>query len=138
MVNTGWHHHWDDHYKYINHFPGLYKEGAEWLLEKGVKGFGITGGALDSPLAHAPLAQKMPWLDKEYKEETGQDPIEKWPIYEPAHMILLGAGIAGIENVGGDIDEITGKRVTIAAFPLNWIKGDGSMIRVVAIEGLDV
>jgi kynurenine formamidase len=56
----------------------------------------------------------------------------------PAHKILLGKDIPGIENVGGDIDEVAGKRHTIAAFPLRWIKGDGSMIRVVAIEGLDL
>ena len=138
LVNTGWHHKWDDHYAYINHYPGLYKEGGEWLVEKGIKGFGITGGALDSPLAHAPLSQIMPWLDKEYREERGEDPQEKWPIYEPAHHALLGSGIPGIENVGGEIDAVTGKRLTIAAFPLRWIKGDGSMVRVVAIEGLDL
>ena len=86
----------------------------------------------------APLSKIMPWLDEEYKRETGEDPQEKWPIYEPAHKVLLGNDIPGIENVGGDIDEVTGKRVTIAAFPLRWTKGDGSMIRVVAIEGLDL
>ncbi len=137
LINTKWHHQWDDHYAYINYFPGLYKEGAEWLLDRGIKGFGITGGALDSPLAHAPLAKIMPWLDREFREATGRDPEAEFPIYEPAHKILLGANIPGIENVGGDIDQVTGKRVTIAAFPLNWIKGDGSMLRVVAIEGLE-
>ena len=138
IANTGWHHKWNDHYTYINHFPGLYKEGGDWLVKKGVKGFGITGGALDSPLAHAPLSKIMPWLDAEYKRETGEDPEKKWPIYEPAHYALLGHMIPGIENMGGDVDKVTGKRVTIAAFPLNWIHGDGSMIRVVAIEGLDL
>jgi kynurenine formamidase len=138
IINTGWHHKWDDHYVYINHYPGLYKEGGEWLVKKGIKGFGITGGALDSPLAHAPLSKIMPWLDAEYKRETGEDPEKKWPIYEPAHYLLLGNLIPGIENIGGDVDQVTGKRVTIAAFPLRWIHGDGSMIRVVAIEGLDL
>jgi len=46
--------------------------------------------------------------------------------------------ICGIENVGGEIDEITVKRVIIAAFPLRETKGDGSMIRLVAIEGLNL
>jgi kynurenine formamidase len=138
IVNTGWHRYWHDHYVYINHFPGLYKQGGEWLADRGVKGFGITGAALDSPLAHAPLSKIMPWLDKEYREETGEDPQEKFPLYEPAHLALLGNGVCGIENVGGEVDQVTGKRVTIAAFPLRWIRGDGSMIRVVAIEGLDL
>jgi kynurenine formamidase len=29
----------------------------------------------------------------------------------------LSHGIVGFENVGGEIDEVTGKRVTLAAFP---------------------
>lgn len=79
----------------------------------------------------------MPWLDREYREATGEDPEERFPVYELAHMALLGAGICGIENVGGEIDRITGRRLTIAAFPLRWTRGDGSMVRLVAIEGLE-
>ena len=42
-------------------------------------------------------------------------------------------GIMGIENVGGDIDKVTGKRVTFAYFPWNWDRGDGCIVRLVAI-----
>ena len=42
-------------------------------------------------------------------------------------------GIVGFENVGGDIDAVTGKRVTFAAFPWRWKKGDGCIIRLVAM-----
>jgi kynurenine formamidase len=52
--------------------------------------------------------------------------------------ILLDNDIPAIENVGGDMDEATGKRPTIAAFPLRWIKDDTSMIRVVGVERLDL
>jgi kynurenine formamidase len=45
----------------------------------------------------------------------------------------MKAGICGIENVGGDIDKVTGKRVTLAAFPWRWTKGDGCMVRLVAM-----
>jgi hypothetical protein len=38
-----------------------------------------------------------------------------------------------IENVGGDLDKVTGKRVTFAYFPWNWDRGDGCIIRLVAI-----
>jgi len=50
----------------------------------------------------------MPWLDAEYKRETGEDPEKQWPIYEPAHHALLSHMIPGIENVGGDVDKVTG------------------------------
>jgi kynurenine formamidase len=96
----------------------------------------LTAVATAQNKKHAPIFEIIPWLDAEYKRETGEDTEKKWPIYEPAHYLLLGNLIPGIENVGGEVDKVTGKRVTIAAFPLNWIYGDGSMVRVVAIEGL--
>ena len=39
----------------------------------------------------------------------------------------------GYENVGGDIDEVLSKRVTLAGFPIRWTKGAGSIVRLVAI-----
>ena len=70
---------------------------------------------------------------EEYKKETGRDVIKDFPEWEPCHRLLLGNGIMGWENVGGDIDMVTGKRVTIAGFPIRWVKGDGSIVRLVAI-----
>jgi len=40
---------------------------------------------------------------------------------------------AKIENVGGDLDSVTGKRCTFAFFPWNWDRGDGCIIRLVAM-----
>jgi kynurenine formamidase len=39
----------------------------------------------------------------------------------------------GRENVGGDLDEVNGKRVTIAGWTIQWVGGDGSMARLVAL-----
>ena len=46
---------------------------------------------------------------------------------------MFAKGILGIENVGGDLDAVTGQRVTFAFFPWNWDRGDGCIIRLVAI-----
>ena len=51
----------------------------------------------------------------------------------PVHRRLFKAGILGIENVGGDLDTVTGKRVTFAFFPWNWDRGDSCIIRLVAM-----
>jgi kynurenine formamidase len=50
-----------------------------------------------------------------------------------AQWAARAAGILGIENVGGDIDKVTGRRCTFALFPWNWERGDGCIIRLVAI-----
>ena len=134
VMNTGWHKFWRwDNNQYYNHYPALGPEAAEWLVEKKIKGVAGTWGATDSPLWHYPLSQTMPWLDREYRQETGNDPDKLFPEYEPCHRILLRKGIVTIENAGGDVDEVTGKRCTIAAFPFRCELADGGMVRLVAI-----
>ncbi|MFC2006725.1 cyclase family protein [Chloroflexota bacterium] len=133
LMNTGWHHHWRvNDYVYYSHYPGMYVEAGEWLLEKKVKVVGGTWGATDSPLAHFPLRKHYPWLYEEYLQETGKDPDQEFPVYEPCHQIFCTNMIPHIENVGGDIDQVTGKRCTIAAFPFKFADA-GHMLRVVAI-----
>ena len=137
IINSGWHRFWGDSTKYFCHSPGLYKEAGDWFVEKGVKAVGVDQQALDHPLATAigphgsgPLRRDV---CDEYKRETGREVKEDFPLWEPCHRLLLGNGIMGWENVGGDIDLVTGKRVTIAGFPIRWVKGDGSIVRLVAI-----
>ena len=140
IVNTGWHHHYGDNSDYYAYSPGFYKEAGEWFVERGVKAVGTDTQALDHPLAtaiapHGPGWPHglLPWACQEYKEATGHDVLEDFPLWEPCHRALLSHGIVGFENVGGDIDAVTGKRVTFAAFPWRWMKGDGCIIRLVAM-----
>jgi kynurenine formamidase len=136
IVRTGWHKYWKrDNYAYMNYYPGFYEEAAKWFVEKRVKAVGIDCAGLDHPMAHSPMDKYMPWVVDEYKSITGKHPDEDFPIYEPCHKLILGNGIAGYENVGGDIDQVVGKRVTLAGFPLKYEQGDGSLVRLVAIVG---
>ena len=88
---------------------------------------------MDSPLAHRPLDKVAPWLYEEYREETGKDANEEFPIYEPCHLALAKAGIPGVEIAGGRIDEVTGIRCTLACFPIRYQMGEASLVRLVAI-----
>jgi kynurenine formamidase len=137
IVNTGWHKYYGDNRKYFVESPGTYKEAGIWLKERGVKGFGIDCQALDHPLGTAIGAQPngplIPGVLEAYKEHTGRDARDDFPEWEPCHQQLLGNGIVGFENVGGQIDDVTGKRVTFAAFPWRWTQGDGCIVRLVAI-----
>ena len=83
------------------------------------------------PQRNGPL---HPHLAEEYKQWSGgRDWKQDFPDWEPVHRILFKNGILGIENVGGDIDKVTGRRCTFALFPWNWERGDGCIIRLVAI-----
>ncbi len=132
IIRTGWHRYYSDSRQYFAYSPGMYREAGEWFVEKGVKAVGVDHQALDiGPHGTGPL---LPDVCEEYKTEIGREVIEDFPEWEPCHRVLLGNGIMGWENVGGDIDKVVGKRVTIAGFPIRWEKGDGSIVRLVAID----
>jgi kynurenine formamidase len=137
IVNTGWHRYLGDSRKYFVESPGTYKEAGEWLRDKGVKAFGIDCQALDHPLGTAigpqPNGPLIPGVLEEYKAHTGREAADDFPLWEPCHRAILGANIVGFENVGGQIDAVTGKRCTFAAFPWRWEKGDGCIVRLVAM-----
>jgi kynurenine formamidase len=137
MINTGAHRSFGDNDTYYAYSPGLYSEAAQWLVEKQVKLVGVDVQALDHPLGtrmveHGP-GPTHPHLMDEYREETGRDVMADFPDWEPAHKTMLIAGIPGIENVGGQLDEITGKRCTFMAFPWRMRQEDGCPIRIVAV-----
>jgi kynurenine formamidase len=109
-------------------------------VKRKVKMCGSDTQALDHPLGtaigpHGPGAPfgLLPRLNEEYEKLHGRKVIEDFPEWEPCHNAILSAGICGFENIGGDIDKVTGMRVTFAAFPWRWKKGDGCIVRLVAI-----
>src|SRR6202044_1369753 len=140
IVNTGWHKYYGDNQKYYGYSPGFYKEAGQWFAAKKVKMIGTDTQALDHPLAtaigpHGPGWPNglLPFVCQDYKKRTGHDVLQDFPEWEPCHRAILSAGICGFENVGGEIDKVTGKRVTFAGFPWRWTKGDGCIVRLVAM-----
>ena len=71
---------------------------------------------------------------EKYDEMYGDlENIGIWGTWEPCHKQMLGHGIVGVENLGGDLDKILpGKFFQFFCFPLRWYMGDGSMARCVA------
>ena len=142
MINTGFHRKWADTDEYFAYGCGMSGAGADWLVEKKIKLVGYGCQANDNPLAtklvdHG-LGPTHPWLMKEYAEEYGHDPKVDFPLWEDAHKnLMVKGGIPGIENVGGDLDEIVGKRCFFIAFPWRWKGGDGCVVRVLAITDPD-
>ena len=136
IIDTGFHRFWRiNNDKYFNYYPGLGPEVCKYLMfEKKIKGISGTWGATDSPLWHYPVKEQMPWLATNYKLATGRDIDVDYPDYEPCHRLFGQHGVIAVENAGGDIDEVTGKRMTIAAFPFRCEAADGGFVRLVAWE----
>jgi kynurenine formamidase len=68
-----------------------------------------------------------------YDKKFGElEAIGCWGTWEPCHKMMLGHGIVGVENLGGDLDKVSGKRFRFNCFPIRWYMGDGSMARCVA------
>ena len=138
LIDTGWHRKYSDSIEYFGHAPGLSKAAAQWLVKKGVKTVGVDTPQIDHPLATSlgphRNGPQIKYILPEYKEETGREAIEDFPEWNAAHLVLLGAGIPTIENVGGDLDEVAGKRCTVQGFPWKWLEGDACVIRLVALN----
>jgi kynurenine formamidase len=137
LINTGWHRKYADSKEYFGYAPGLSEAAAQWLVEKKVKLVGVDTACVDHPLATSlgphRNGPQIKYLLPEYKAATGREAIADFPQWNPAHRVLLAAGIPTIENVGGDLDEVSGKRCTFQGFPWKWLEGDACVIRLVAI-----
>jgi kynurenine formamidase len=89
---------------YIVDFPGLGEAAAEWLVEKGVKAFGV-----DSPTPDNPASRTY-----------------------PVHLMCRREGIHHYENLA-NLGAVAGKRFTFFGLPLKFRAGHGSPVRAVAI-----
>ena len=137
MINTGSHKQLRRQSRLLRLFARPLQRSRRMAGRTQVKLVGVDVQALDHPLGtflgpHGP-GPAQPHLDDEYFAETGRHIIEDFPYWEPAHKIMMTNGIPGIENIGGDIDKITGKRCTFFAFPWRWPDGEGCALRVVAV-----
>ena len=137
LINTGWHKRYSDSKEYFGYAPGLSKRAAEWLVDKHVKLVGVDSATVDHPLATSigphRNGPQIKYLLPEYKEATGREAIADFPEWNPAHRTLLAAGIPTVENVGADLDAVSGKRCTFQGFPWKWLEGDACVIRLVAM-----
>ena len=137
VIVTGWHVKYSDSLEYFGESPGLARDGAEWLVKKGIKLLAVDTPQIDHPLATSlgphrggPLMNRLP---AKFRDETGLDPKQAHPEWNAAHKILLAAGIPTIEQVGGDVNTLLGRRATLVATPWNWKQGDACQVRFVAL-----
>jgi kynurenine formamidase len=114
LVRTGWGKFWPDKRRYLGsntpedtstlHFPGVSKAGAQALVERKVDGVGIDTASLD----HGPSNQY------------------------PAHQVLNGADVYGLENVS-NLDRLPATGAWLIALPIKIKGGTGGPVRIVAV-----
>lgn len=88
---------------YLTDFPGLGESAAEWIVERGIKTFGVDSPTPDNPAS---------------------------PSY-PVHMMCRREHITHYENLV--LTEVVGKRFTFVGFPLKVVGAHGGPTRAVAI-----
>ncbi len=89
---------------YLTDFPGLGAAGSQWLVDRGVKTFGV-----DSPTPDNPISRTY-----------------------PCHMMCRQNRITHYENLA-NLDQVVGRRFTYAGFPLKLRGGHGGPTRAVAL-----
>jgi len=90
--------------KYLSDYPGLGAESAEWLVEKGVKAFGVDTPTPDNPASR---------------------------IY-PVHLMCRREGVHHYENLA-NLGDVAGRRFTFLGLPLRFRGGHGSPVRAIAM-----
>ena len=90
--------------EYLSQYPGLDESGSNWLVEQGVKTFGVDSPSPDNPISRT----------------------------YPCHMMCRKYGITHFENLA-NLDQVVGRRFTFMGFPLRIRGGTGSPVRTVAL-----
>lgn len=103
LLRTGWSRHWGTP-AYLEGFPCLTRDAARWLVDHGVRGFGVDAISVD-PVGAVELT---------------------------VHHTLLEAGLILVENLT-NLDRLPGRPFIFSALPLNLRGGDGSPVRAVAL-----
>lgn len=137
VIVTGWYRKYADSLEYFGESPGLSKEAAEYLVSMECKVVAVDTQQIDHPLATSLGPHRggptMKRLANDYTKATGLDPKVEHGEWNIAHKTILGAGIPTIEQVGGDVDLLLGKRATFIATPWKFKNGDACPVRLVAM-----
>jgi len=142
IIHTGYHHFgWDmpfaDEVRYMVKHPGPDREFAEWAKKKKLRWIGVDCGSADHPM-NTIIRDWMPRqareADRVFQKKHGK-PLAQFfddTKYQLMHTELFPHGIIHAECIGGEIDLLVNRRVTIGFFPWRFVDGESSIGRCVA------
>ena len=145
IINTGYNKYgWDqpesDEVRYFVKHPGPDTRFHEWALDMKIKWIGVDCGSADHPM-NTIIRDWHPKsfveAEKKLKQKYGKGWDEMFPteeFYQVMHLKLFPKGLIHAENLGGEINKVSNKRVWIGLFPLKGIELESSMCRIIALE----
>ena len=143
LIHTGYHRYgWDqptaDEIRYMVKHPGPDREFAEWCKAKKLKWLGVDCGSADHPM-NTIIRDWMPRqaaeADRVFQDMYGVTLAERFTPdkYQLMHLEMFPDHIIHAECVGGDIDLVCNRRVTVGFFPWRFVDGESSIGRCVAM-----
>jgi len=144
IIHTGYHRYaWDqpeaDEVRYMCKHPGPTMEFVSWCRERELKWIGVDCGSADHPM-NTKIRDWMPHLAEEceqylrQKYKQGLKEIFPQEHYQLMHIQLFPHNLIHAENLGGDIDRILNRRITVGCFPWRFVGGESSICRIVAFD----
>lgn len=143
VLYTGWdQYNWTkptrDDVMYFDRHPGPRPEVIDYLIdEKKIKWIGADLASMDHSL-YVRVRWMRPDLVREFEQMYGTSVEEFLPEkdFEYVHYRTARNNVCMLENLGGELAEVAGQRVTIGAFPWRWENGEGCVCRVAAFLDL--
>jgi len=145
IINTGYHKYaWDqpesDELRYFVKHPGPDASFHRWALDMKIKWIGVDCGSADHPM-NTIIRNWHPKsfieAEKKLQAKFGKSWDEMFPedeYYQVMHLKLFPKKLVHAENLGGEIDLVSNKRLWIGLFPLRGIEMESSMCRIIALE----
>jgi kynurenine formamidase len=142
IIHTGYHHFgWDhptaDEIRYMVKHPGPDREFADWCKAKKLRWLAVDCGSADHPM-NTIIRTWMPRQAKEaeafFQKKFGMALADFYDDskYQLMHIELFPFGIIHAECIGGDIDLLLNRRMTLGFFPWRFVDGEASIGRCVA------
>jgi arylformamidase len=144
IINTGYHRYgWDqkqsDEVRYFVRHPGPAPGFHRWALAKKLKWIGVDCGSADHPMntiirkwhPDAFLAAEKK-LAESYPGKLWDDVFPQDEYYQVMHLKLFPKKLVHAENLGGEIDKVSNKRVWVGLFPIKGIELESAFCRIIA------
>jgi len=145
IIHTGYHHFgWDcptgDEVRYMVQHPGPDREFAEWAKDMKLRWIGVDCGSADHPM-NTIIRNWMPRQAKQaefvFDKKFGKTLAQFFDDskYQLMHLEMFPEpfGILHAECLGGDIDLVLNRRLTVGFFPWRFVDGEASIGRCVAM-----